>query len=46
MRKQIYLESVEFAMLLELAKKRRLKPDQLIIEMIQKEYKCVKRNSS
>ena len=44
MRRQIYLESVEFAMLLELAKKRRLKPDQLIIEMINKEYKCAKKN--
>jgi hypothetical protein len=43
MRKQIYLESVEFAMLLELAKKSRSKPEEHLSSMIRNQYENIKK---
>ena len=38
MRKPVYLETVEYAMLEELARKSHLKPDQLLKNLIQSTY--------
>ena len=43
MKKTVHLESVEYAMLLDLAKKSHLKPDQVIKNLIQETYEKKKR---
>ena len=43
MKKTVRLESVEYAMLLDLAKKSHLKPDQVIRNLIQETYEKQKR---
>jgi hypothetical protein len=43
MKKKVYLENVEHAMLLDLAKKSHLKPDQVIKNLIQEAYERQKR---
>jgi len=43
MKKPVYLDTVEFAMLQDLAKKYHFKPDQLIKNLIQEIYEKKKR---
>lgn len=43
MKKAVYLETVEYAMVLELAKKSHLKPDELLTNLIQETYRKHKR---
>jgi len=43
MKKPVYLETVEYAMLLDLAKKSHLKPDQVLKDLIQESYGKQKR---
>jgi len=43
MKKKVYPENVEYAMLLDLAKKSHLKPDQVIKNLIQEPYERQKR---
>jgi len=43
MKKPVYLETVEYAMLQDLAKKSHLKPDQLLKNLIQETYGKQKR---
>jgi len=43
MKKPVYLETIEYAMLQDLAKKSHLKPDQILKNLIKSQYDALKR---